>query len=301
MQNIEKEIQNFIKELDFSPAQEIFTHIKMGKMLRSKLILNIARLKVPSESTLKQIHKLCAIIELIHLASLLHDDVIDESKLRRGAKSINAEFGAKNTIMLGDILYSKAFYELSFFDKELIKCVSNAVLNLSKGEMLDINLSVSLNLDKEKYLQMLYLKTAALIEASSFCSAFLIGLDTNDFKEYGKSLGIAFQLIDDILDIISDEKTLGKPAMSDFKEGKTTLPYILMAQKNKENEEKLKTLFKKELVSKTQNELKKELKPFVDESLNLAKTYAQKALKAVEKYKSKELEEVILAMLDRKF
>lgn len=301
MQNIEKEIQKMIQELDFELASEIFSHIKTGKMLRSRLILNIISLKASNEQALQKAYKLCALIELIHLASLLHDDVIDESKLRRGAKSINAAFGAKNAIMMGDILYSKAFFELCAFDKELSRSVSNAVLKLSKGEMLDVYLSESLNLDENKYLEMLYLKTAALIEASAFCAAHLIGLNAQEFANYGKDLGIAFQLVDDILDITSDAQTLGKPAMSDFKEGKTTLPYILMAKTDKKNEEKLKELFKKELSEKEQNELKICLKPFVAESLNLAKNYAQNALKTAQKYNSKELESVVNAMLERKF
>ncbi|TQR31840.1 octaprenyl-diphosphate synthase [Campylobacter sp. MIT 99-7217] len=302
MQEVDKIILNFIDELDYEDAKLMFSHIKSGKKLRTKLILSIANLKNPSGATWNEIYKLCAIVELIHLASLLHDDVIDEASLRRGAKSINAEFGAKNAIMLGDILYSKAFFELSSFDKELAKSISNAVLCLSKGELMDINLSKSFNLDKEKYLKMLYFKTAVLIEASAKSAAFLVGLEPQDFADYGKNLGLAFQMVDDILDIRSDEKTLGKPAMSDFREGKTTLPYIFLYQKLDENDKiKLQNLFKKELDSTQLAWLRQKLNLSLDESLQEAKNYANLALKAIEKYQSPFLNEIVSKMVDRDF
>ena len=108
MEKIDLIMKNFIAELGYEPANAMFALINSGKKLRSKLLLKIAG---ESEQSLK----ICAIIELIHLASLLHDDVIDDANTRRGSPSINASFGTKNAVMLGDILYSKGFYELSKF------------------------------------------------------------------------------------------------------------------------------------------------------------------------------------------
>ena len=221
MQKIDDLIKQFLKELDYEPILNMLLNVKSGKKLRSKLLLAIA-----GESEMA--FKICAAIELIHLASLLHDDIIDESKLRRGARSVNAEFGAKNALMLGDILYSKAFYELSQGDAKFASIISDAVVKLAIGELMDVNLGEKFNTNKESYLKMIYNKTAILIEASARCGAILAGFQEEDFAEYGKNLGLAFQMIDDILDIKSDEKILGKPAMSDFKEGKTTLPYIYL-------------------------------------------------------------------------
>jgi len=185
---------------------------------------------------------------MIHAASLLHDDVIDNATQRRGVKSINAIFGDKSAIMVGDILYSKAFYELVDFDRDIAKSISNAVVLLSIGERKDVYLSEKFNPDIELYKEMIYQKTAVLIESASEVAAILAGKDREIYKRYGRNLGVAFQMIDDILDIISDSKTLGKPALSDFKEGKTTLPYIyLYNELDSKGKEKLSTTGERDL------------------------------------------------------
>lgn len=300
MQEIEIFINTFIKELDYKPIETMFSQIKTGKMLRSKLILAIAQ----DKADVKQINKFCAIIELIHLASLFHDDIIDEAKLRRGVKSINAEFGAKNALMLGDILYSKAFNELTHFSQTIASSVSNAVAKLAKGELMDIELSKSFNTDEKAYQTMIEHKTAALIEASASCAAHLAGLDEKAFGEYGKNLGLAFQIVDDILDVKNDEKTLGKPAMSDFKEGKTTLVYInLFKELNYNDKEKLQNLFKKNLNAQEFAWLKEKLHEHkaIEKTSKQAKNFALKALKAIEGFENERLNELIYKMTDREF
>ncbi|WP_257929584.1 octaprenyl-diphosphate synthase [Campylobacter lari] len=297
MQKIDQYMHEFLSELNYNPILTMSSKLQGGKKLRSKLLLKIA-----GESDIS--YKICAIIELIHAASLLHDDVIDEAKLRRGVKSINAQFGAKNAIMLGDILYSKAFYELSLIDLKLAKIISNAVVMLSVGELMDVNLSETFNTDKNAYLQMIYNKTAILIEASARCGAILAGLDENDFAEYGKNLGFAFQIVDDILDIKGDEQILGKPAMNDFKEGKTTLAYMYLYEKlNPQDQEILKSYYKKDLSIDELAWIKNKMQGYeifnqVGQELN---TYANNALKAIEKYNIKDLEDIIKSMIEREF
>lgn len=297
MQEIDLYMHNFLSELSYEPIMDMTSGLKGGKKLRSKLLL-----KISGENQVS--YKICAIIELIHNASLLHDDVIDEANLRRGAKSINAQFGAKNAIMLGDILYSKAFYELSLIDSKLAQIISNAVVKLSIGELMDVNLSQNFNTNQQAYLQMIYNKTAVLIEASARCGAILANLNEDDFAQYGKNLGLAFQIVDDILDITGDEKTLGKPAMSDFKEGKTTLAYMYLYEKlNNDEKEILKSYYKKELDQKEISWIKHKMQEY--QILNLVnielKNYANNALKAIEKYKMKDLEEIITSMIERDF
>nr|WP_250325506.1 polyprenyl synthetase family protein [Campylobacter lari] len=290
-------MHEFLSELNYNPILTMSSKLQGGKKLRSKLLLKIA-----GESDIS--YKICAIIELIHAASLLHDDVIDEAKLRRGVKSINAQFGAKNAIMLGDILYSKAFYELSLIDLKLAKIISNAVVMLSVGELMDVNLSETFNTDKNAYLQMIYNKTAILIEASARCGAILADLNENDFAEYGKNLGFAFQIVDDILDIKGDEQILGKPAMNDFKEGKTTLAYMYLYEKlNPQDQEILKSYYKKDLSMDELAWIKNKMQGYeifnqVGQELN---TYANNALKAIEKYNIKDLEDIIKSMIEREF
>ncbi|MBF7048442.1 polyprenyl synthetase family protein [Campylobacter volucris] len=297
MQEIDLYMHNFLSELSYEPIMDMTSGLKGGKKLRSKLLLKISGKNQVS-------YKICAIIELIHNASLLHDDVIDEANLRRGVKSINAQFGAKNAIMLGDILYSKAFYELSLIDSKLAQIISNAVVKLSIGELMDVNLSQNFNTNQQAYLQMIYNKTAVLIEASARCGAILANLNEDDFAQYGKNLGLAFQIVDDILDITGDEKTLGKPAMSDFKEGKTTLAYMYLYEKlNNDEKEILKSYYKKELDQKEISWIKHKMQEY--QILNLVnielKNYANNALKAIEKYKMKDLEEIIISMIERDF
>nr|WP_250325008.1 polyprenyl synthetase family protein [Campylobacter lari] len=290
-------MHEFLSELNYKPILTMSSKLQGGKKLRSKLLLKIA-----GESDIS--YKICAIIELIHAASLLHDDVIDEAKLRRGVKSINAQFGAKNAIMLGDILYSKAFYELSLIDLKLAKIISNAVVMLSVGELMDVNLSETFNSDKNAYLQMIYNKTAVLIEASARCGAILADLNEDDFAEYGKNLGLAFQIVDDILDIKGDEQTLGKPTMNDFKEGKTTLAYMYLYEKlNPQDQEMLKSYYKKDLSIDEIAWIKNKMQEYgifnqVGQELN---TYANNALKTIEKYNIKDLEDIIKSMIEREF
>ena len=221
MQRVEKEIARLINECDYDEVTRLFELLSGGKRLRAKLILKIAPLN--SKAPL-----LAAIVELIHGASLLHDDVIDEAMTRRGITSVNASDGSKTAVMLGDILYSKAFTELVTFDKEVAQTIASAVTALSKGEMLDVKMAETFNSDEKKYLDMLYLKTAALIEAAAKAAAMIDNKESQIYALYGRNLGLSFQIIDDILDITSDSQTLGKPAMNDYVEGKCTLPYIYL-------------------------------------------------------------------------
>lgn len=291
---IDKKINELIKELDYSVVESMFSQISSGKKLRSKLICKIAG---QSEQSIA----LCAVVELIHLASLLHDDVIDEASLRRGKASINALYGAKNAVMLGDTLYSKGFFELSKFGEQIAKLISDAVCKLSLGELMDVELSKAFNDDESAYFRMIYYKTAVLIEASAGAAAILANKDEKAHREYGKNLGIAFQIIDDLLDITSDEKTLGKPAMSDFKEGKTTLPYLLLYKAQNESEkEQLKRLFGKELSSSELAWLKEQFGKYaiIEKTLTSAKDYANKAL---ENASNDELKVVVSSMINRDF
>lgn len=295
MQEIDTLIQNFLKDLGNDIVLRMSNSIKTGKKLRSKLILSISG---ENESS----YRLCAVVELIHLASLLHDDIVDEASLRRGARSVNAEFGAKNALMLGDVFYSKAFYELLSLDKKIASIVANAVSKLAIGELLDVELSKSFNADKNLYLDMLYKKTAVLIEASAASAAILAGFDENDFKEYGKNLGIAFQLVDDILDIQGDEKTLGKEAFSDFKEGKSTLPYIYLYEALADKS-LLLNFYKKELNEADKKLLLSEFKNYeiLQKCKNEAKKYGKKALQAIQSYDNQKLNDIVENMIDRSF
>jgi octaprenyl-diphosphate synthase len=204
--------------------------------------------------------------------------------------------------MFGDVLYSKAFTELSQMDRDVAYCVSNAVTLLSIGEMLDVNLTENFNTSYDKYIDMIYKKTASLIEASAKSAAILANLDKEKYALYGKNLGLAFQMVDDILDITQDSQTLGKPAMLDFVEGKVTIPYLLLHERI-EDKQKLESLYKKELSSEESSWIKEQMisTKALEDSINQAKELGLEAIEAVKAEKNESLVQIMSAMINREF
>ena len=285
---VERKIEQFVSDLNDKEVSALYTKLPHGKRLRAKLILKIAGSSLP-------VVKTAAVVEMIHAASLLHDDVIDDAYTRRNKPSINALYGNKTAIMLGDILYSKGFFELNNISSEVSKIVSNAVIQLSLGELKDVSLSKTFNLDKEIYLEMIYQKTASLIEASAGAAAVLAGKPKDAYMTYGRNLGLAFQMIDDLLDITSDSETLGKPALHDFVEGKTTLPYIYLYEElDDKGKTKLSSLHAKELQEEDQiwilGQMKEhkiierayfEAKALIDEAITLMDSHGEETLSGI--------------------
>jgi len=292
---VKEQIVTFIEDCNNKQSLELLELLSQGKMLRSKLILKIAG--ISQESI-----KLCAIIEMIQSASLLHDDVIDEADTRRGKPSINAIFDNKTSIIFGDILYSKAFSELTLMDKQIAHTVASSVTKLSIGELIDIELSKSFNTSYNKYLDMIYNKTASLIEASAISASILVKKDIKSYGLYGKNLGLAFQMVDDILDITQDSKTLGKPAMLDFAEGKVTIPYLLLYQRL-DDKSQLKKLFKKKLNNNEQSWIKKQMQDTkaLKDSIKLAQELGFKAINAIRDKDTKDLQNIVKDMIQRDF
>ena len=296
LEKVKNQIRAFVEVCNHKKSLDLLDKLATGKMLRSKLILKIAG--VSDESI-----KLCAIVEMIHAASLLHDDVIDEANTRRGKPSVNALFDNKTAIMFGDILYSRAFTELTLMDKRVAYTISNSVTQLSIGEMLDVDLANTFNTSYDKYLDMIYKKTDSLIEAAAKAAAILAGLDENKYALYGKNLGVAFQMIDDILDITQDSQTLGKPAMLDFVEGKVTIPYLLLHERL-ENKTKLEALYKKELSAEESLWIKEQMNitKALEDSITQAKEIGNIAINAVKDEKDSEtLVFIMKAMIEREF
>ncbi|MEA3289056.1 MAG: polyprenyl synthetase family protein [Campylobacterota bacterium] len=292
---VKEQIKTFVKECNDQKSLELLDLLAEGKMLRSKLIMKIAG--VTQESI-----KLCAVVEMIHAASLLHDDVIDEADTRRGKPSINALFDNKTSIMFGDILYSKAFTELSQMPKDIAYTISNAVTLLSIGEMLDVDLTNEFNSSYDKYLDMIYKKTASLIESSARAAAIMAGKDQEAFALYGKNLGLAFQMVDDILDITQDSATLGKPALLDFVEGKVTIPYLLLHERI-EDKSKLESLYKVQLDQDQQTWIKDQMvtTKALEDSIKLAQDLGNQAIEAISSENNEDLQMIMSAMINREF
>ena len=296
LQEVKNQIKEFVKVCNHEKSLELLDKLATGKMLRSKLILKIAGVNEDSI-------KLCAVVEMIHAASLLHDDVIDDADTRRGQPSVNALYDNKTSIMFGDILYSRAFTELSQMDKRVAYTISNAVTLLSIGEMIDVDLTNNFNTSYDLYLDMIYKKTASLIESSAKAAAIIAGLDVDKYALYGKNLGLAFQMIDDILDITQDSATLGKPAMHDFVEGKVTIPYLLLHERI-EDKTKLESLYKKELTQDESSWIKEQMQitNALSDSILQAKAIGNEAINAViDEENSQTLVMIMKAMIEREF
>ena len=296
LEKVKNQIREFVEVCNHKKSLDLLDKLATGKMLRSKLILKIAG--VTPESI-----KLCAIVEMIHAASLLHDDVIDDADTRRGQPSVNALYDNKTSIMFGDILYSRAFTELSQMDKRVAYTISNAVTLLSIGEMIDVDLTNSFNTSYDLYLDMIYKKTASLIEASAKAAAIIAGLDEEKYALYGKNLGLAFQMVDDILDITQDSATLGKPSMHDFVEGKVTIPYLLLHERI-EDKTRLESLYKKELSEQDSSWIKEQMNitNALNDSILQAKAIGNEAINAViDEENSQTLVMIMKAMIEREF
>ena len=297
LQKVQSQIISWIDELNYQHLNELYERLPTGKRVRAMLVDAIA-------GEHNDALRLSAIIEMIHAASLLHDDVIDDAMTRRGEASINATEGSKVSIMTGDILYAKAFSELALLKHyEVAAIVSSSVAALSVGELMDVNMAQKFNHDKMSYTQMIYNKTASLIEATCKSAALLNDKNADVYAQYGKNIGLAFQIIDDILDVTADEEELGKPVMNDFVEGKTTLPYIYLYEElNKEEKEKLVSLCGIKVDNEQKNWLKEKFKSSnaIERSYEDAKKLSDEAYELMNTKDEEMLASLALSLMERK-
>nr|WP_113868391.1 octaprenyl diphosphate synthase [Brenneria salicis]NMN92828.1 octaprenyl-diphosphate synthase [Brenneria salicis ATCC 15712 = DSM 30166]RBP59726.1 octaprenyl-diphosphate synthase [Brenneria salicis ATCC 15712 = DSM 30166]RLM29835.1 octaprenyl diphosphate synthase [Brenneria salicis ATCC 15712 = DSM 30166] len=171
-----------------------------------------------------------ALIEFIHTATLLHDDVVDESDMRRGKATANAAFGNAASVLVGDFIYTRAFQMMTSLESlRVLALMSEAVNVIAEGEVLQLMNCNDPDITEESYMRVIYSKTARLFEAAAQASAILAGATPDQetaLRDYGRYLGTAFQLIDDLLDYSADGQTLGKNTGDDLNEGKPTLPLL---------------------------------------------------------------------------
>ena len=219
-----------------------------GKRIRALLTLGSAKLCGYSKGT-RDVN-LAACIELIHAATLMHDDVIDNGEIRRGKKTLNSIWGNKSSILIGDYILSRCFEMMvDDGDQEILKLLSSTSAEISQGEVLQLQHKGEIDMLYETYLKIISAKTASLFAAATKVGSILAKRE-NKIKEalefYGKNLGLTFQIADDALDYNSELKSFGKEIGNDFFEGKITLPIILLYQKANNGEKKdLKYFFEK--------------------------------------------------------
>ncbi|MCR8916508.1 octaprenyl diphosphate synthase [Marinobacter panjinensis] len=211
-----------------------------GKRLRPLLVLLSSRALGYGEDD----HlKLAAVIEFLHTATLLHDDVVDTSDMRRGRSTANARWGNAPSVLVGDFLYARAFEMMvELQNLRIMDVLSHATAVIAEGEVLQLMNVKNPDVSEDKYMEVIHNKTAMLFEAASHTGALLAGANEEQelaMSAYGKHLGLAFQLVDDVLDYSGDAETMGKNVGDDLAEGKTTLPLIYAMAEGTDDEKQL--------------------------------------------------------------
>ena len=208
-----------------------------GKRLRPALLL-LTNLACGGDGSDPSAVRLATVMEMLHTATLVHDDIIDNADRRRSRASVNARFGNQTAVLMGDWLYMSAF-ETSLQERslEILDILTNLTRKMTEGELIQLTRIGRLDITEDQYQDILLRKTAYLFSACCEIGAILAGASSEvqqEMREFGLELGIAFQIADDVLDVTADSKTLGKTAGSDLLEGKLTLPliYLLQAEPN---------------------------------------------------------------------
>jgi octaprenyl-diphosphate synthase len=204
-----------------------------GKRLRPALLL-LTNLACGGDGSDPSAVRLATVMEMLHTATLVHDDIIDNADTRRSRASVNARFGNQTAVLMGDWLYMSAF-ETSLQERslEILDILTNLTRKMTEGELIQLTRIGRLDITEDQYQDILLRKTAYLFSACCEIGAILAGASSEvqqEMREFGLELGIAFQIADDVLDVTADSKTLGKTAGSDLLEGKLTLPLIYLLQ-----------------------------------------------------------------------
>ena len=288
----DKLIKNQINsDIDRIPALSKHIIDLGGKRLRPILTLSCAKmLKVKNKNHIK----LAAAVELLHTATLLHDDVVDESNYRRGKKTSHILWDNKSSILVGDFLLGKAF-QLMVETKSLecLQILSNAASIIAEGEVFQLVETNNVKIKKNKYIKIIESKTAALFSSACVVGGIVSGANRTQKKNlfnFGKNLGTAFQLIDDAMDYDGLSSKMGKNNGDDFFDGKITLPVIL-AIKDSDKEEKdfWEKVFNKEVRNKSDLKKAKKIikeKNTINKTLKLANVYGNNAKKIILKFES---------------
>ena len=232
---------------DIGLATQVSGHIvnSGGKRIRPAICILVAKNLGYSQPDLI---RLASSIELLHTATLIHDDVVDESLVRRGKESIQAKWDDAHGVLVGDFVYSKAFQLMaSFNNPKIIRELANATNKISEGEVLQLSLKTQSNLSEEDYFNIINRKTAELFKVSAITAGILSECtkpELDSLNNFATSLGLAFQIQDDILDYYGQESLTGKKVGKDFEEGKFTLPIILsLKTMSKTSKTRLLSLF----------------------------------------------------------
>lgn len=250
--------------------------------------------------------RLGAVIELIHSATLVHDDIIDNASVRRGRASVNAQWGNEITVLMGDWLYMTSF-RLALGERhfKVLDVLIEATRKMIEGELIQLTFNGNLDITEEQHLDISMRKTAFLFSACSQLGGILGSAEEEKeelLRLYGLNVGLAFQLVDDVLDLTSDENTLGKPVGSDLKEGKLTLPLIYLMRNGKRDHRELvqKALREKDLDAASRDAIFQLIRDYhtADRVMEKAYDYAQKARACLKDFPACKAREALMSIPD---
>jgi len=239
LKEVEKELINILPQ-DINLVSQVGSYMLQTGGKRFRPLLHLLVSKFCDYKGEKHIPVAC-VLEYIHTATLLHDDVIDNAEIRRGNLSANSLWGDKASVLVGDFLFSKAFsVMIDIGEFKILELFSKTTTKMAEAEAIQLSRAWDMNISEQDYLYLISNKTASLISAASESGAILAGVNSEKRKalrDYGHNLGVAFQLIDDYFDYFSTQKTIGKQIGKDFQEGNITLP-LIYTLKNASSEDK---------------------------------------------------------------
>ncbi|KAG0487752.1 hypothetical protein HPP92_009847 [Vanilla planifolia] len=253
LQNLNKNLKSLVSAespILVSAAEQIFC--AGGKRLRPGLVFLVSRAtaQLVGKEITAQHQRLAEIIEMIHTASLIHDDILDESGMRRGKETIHQMYGTRVAVLAGDYMFAQSSWHLANLENiEVIKLISQVIKDFATGEIQQASSLFDPDLSLEEYLLKSYYKTASLVAASTKSAAIFSKVNSNvceQMYEYGKNLGLSFQVVDDLLDFTQSSEKLGKPAGSDLAKGNLTAPVIFALEEEPKLREIIDSEFSEE-------------------------------------------------------
>ncbi|ARV62315.1 solanesyl diphosphate synthase [Nostocales cyanobacterium HT-58-2] len=272
-----------------------------GKRIRPAIVLLISRATMLEQDVTPRHRRLAEITEMIHTASLVHDDVVDESQMRRGVPTVHSLFGNRIAILAGDFLFAQSSWYLANLDNlEVVKLLSEVIMDLAVGEIQQGLSRFDTSISIETYLKKSYYKTASLIANSSKAAGLLSEVPQETAEHlygYGRHLGLAFQIVDDILDFTSSTDTLGKPAGSDLKSGNLTAPVLFAL----EEQPYLEVLIEREFAQEGDLEQAMSLihdSKGIQRARELAEQHANQAVELLADLSSSESRQALIEMAD---
>ena len=299
-----------LEKLDSSVPliQEIGKYLILSGGKRLRPLLTTSCFHILNNQSLKNVNHigLAAAVEFIHAATLLHDDVVDLSKDRRGNLTANEVWGNKTSVLVGDFLFSRSFQLMTKYgNMETLKILSDTSVVISEGEVLEISNDKNLEMNQDTYFQIINGKTASLFSAACQVGGISGGAKDNEhqaLKSFGTNFGMAFQLIDDAIDYSSNSKTMGKNIGDDFKEGKITLPIILAYGRSKNEEKKfLQNVISNPKEDQKNFKLTKELLikyKCIEDTLIRANHFADVAIDSLTIFNDNEYKEALIKLID---